>query len=469
MPTVGGASIDITGTDVGLTSSVVTVRLTGGSAGLSRRSHTLPPGACTVVHPGTTLRCPSAPGVGANYSFVVAVDGGASDPSADTLSYAPPGINALDGPGSAGAPARGGSFIYLRGSNFGPADDATIVVTAWATPAANDSLVFPGGDCVVVEAHVAVRCVVTAGAGAAVSWRVSVEGQANAMPLASYAAPTLDAAAFADPNVTQADTQGGTRLLLRGRDLWNNVAHVAVVVTTPAGASPVPACAFVAVDTTLECILPPGAGAITLVTVTVLGQTATLAPMGLAYATPVVASVTPSAWPTDLSAVTVSAAGTGFGPPSQAQAVSVVVTGTACGGGAAAVNVSLPPQNLVVRSDADLGFDLRLVVAHVVPVWTLGVSVAGQRTAQGPRTVPTRRPAVSSLAFESTPNGTHYFLVVTGADFGPAVGTDGCPGDVAVSIDGVPCDALTMAKVGVCGVGGVPHGPKGLVRVWHAA
>lgn len=56
LPTVGGATIDIRGQGLGLSPSAVTVSYTGGSEGMRRRSHTLPPGACTLVSPGTALR-----------------------------------------------------------------------------------------------------------------------------------------------------------------------------------------------------------------------------------------------------------------------------------------------------------------------------------------------------------------------------------------------------------------------------
>ncbi len=97
-------------------------------------------------------------GIGANYTFVVTVAGGVSNASADALSYAPPVINSLNGPGASGAGTGGGAVIFLNGSNFGPVD-ATTVVRAWSSPSVNDSLVFPGVNCSVVEAHVAIRYV----------------------------------------------------------------------------------------------------------------------------------------------------------------------------------------------------------------------------------------------------------------------------------------------------------------------
>jgi hypothetical protein len=95
-------------------------------------------------------------GIGANYTVVVTVDGGMSSASTDALSYAPPVINSLGGPGATGADTAGGDAILLFGSNFGPVDSGA-VVQAWSSPAANGSLVFPGVNCTVVEAHVAIR------------------------------------------------------------------------------------------------------------------------------------------------------------------------------------------------------------------------------------------------------------------------------------------------------------------------
>ena len=79
------------------------------------RSHSLGPGSCSIVTPGSAIRCVSAPGVGANYTSVVTVDGGASNVSTAKLSYAPPIINSVEGPGAVHGPAAGGVYIYLNG------------------------------------------------------------------------------------------------------------------------------------------------------------------------------------------------------------------------------------------------------------------------------------------------------------------------------------------------------------------
>jgi hypothetical protein len=444
VPTAGSATFDITGTGLGLSPDAVTVSYTGGSDGMQTRSFTLPPGTCTVVAAGTALRCPSQPGVGANYSVSVAVGGGVGDASASRLSYAPPVINSLGGEGAAGGRTAGGAFIFLRGANFGPANGTA--VTAWASPVADDTLVFPGLDCAVVEAHVTIRCTVAPGIGAALSWRVVVEGQANSMPLASYAAPVLHAVEFAEAGVTVADTQGGTRVLIRGDNFGSDVRYAAVTVTTPAGATPVPGCALTTNHTALTCPLPAGVGVLSLVTVTVLGQAAALAPVGLAYTSPAIAGVVPGAWPTDLAGAVVSLTGSGFGTPALGRLVTVSVTGVACGG---VLSVSPPVQDVTVRSDTQLSFSFPYGPSHVVATWAVSVSVAGQAVAAGAWNVTTRAPAVSSLTLDRPFNGSHYFLALTGSDFGPGAGQGGCPGDVTVtaSDEPGPCDEVVMTRV----------------------
>jgi hypothetical protein len=442
LPTLGGATFDITGTGLGLTPTAVSVTYVGGSVGMARWSHTVPPGTCTIVSAGTALRCPSLPGVGANYTFTVTVDGGVSNASASTLSYAPPVINSLSGEGATGADTAGGAIIVLRGANFGPVNGTT--VTAWATPVADDFLVFPGHDCVVVEPHVAIRCVITPGMGAALSWRVVVEGQANSMPLASYGPPVLHRVEFAEAGVSLGDTQGGSPVSIEGRNLGNDVRYVAVTVSTLAGATPVSGCALATNHTALTCPLPPGVGVISLVTVTVLGQTATLAPVGLAYAPPAVARVSPSAWSTDLAGVSVTVTGRGFGPPALARLVDVTVTGAACDG---AQPVTMAIQDVTVRSDTLMSLTFGAAPGPVIASWAMRIVVAGQAIATGSWNVTTTPPSVAGLSLDRPFNGTHYFLLLSGNDFGPNAGPGTCPGDATLTVDGAPCNALSMPRV----------------------
>ncbi len=166
------------------------VNYEGGSTGFSRWMHTIPAGACTVVTSGTALRCPSMPGVGANYTFAVSVDGVASAPSAVMLSYAPPIINRVDGAGALNGDALGGQPVLLHGIQFGTVLSGA-VIEAWATPVTDPSLVFPGQACAVVEDDSTILCTSTPSVGAKLTWHLVVEGQRNALPVASVGLPVV--------------------------------------------------------------------------------------------------------------------------------------------------------------------------------------------------------------------------------------------------------------------------------------
>jgi hypothetical protein len=561
LATVGGTTVDIAGLHLGLVSSTVSLTYSGGSLGYKQRSYN---GTCVVVEPGTLVRCTTSPGVGANYSFEVTVDGGRSEPSAMTLSYASPIISSVDGPGAVHALAIGGAPIFLRGvcvsfgdrgvaevamrllallslhgslrrtllqrasvlhtiggggmhghgcvrassglclclaiviamltcchaamlptvpccgivsccivhlharcptmvivcafvhgarlvvqSNFGPADGTTSA-SAWASPLADSSLTFEGVDCRVVEPHVAIQCITPAGMGAALSWRVAVEGQANALPLSSYAPPTVSDLTFADPGTLYADTAGGTRVLVTGRNFGPGVTHTRVLVSVPAGDLQAENCSLVEVDTVLQCVLPAGTGTVHRVAVTVMGQSASRAVTRLAFLPPNVTAIAPSVMGTDLSQVSLRVSGSGFGSPATAGFVRAWLVGpTPCpastSSGAGDGGLRLEGVAVSVLTDGSMTFDVRREMDHVVPWWGLAITVSGQNSTVV--TLPTRPPQGVVLTFDTAPNGTHYFLLVTGSNFGPGVSS--CANDVVVTIDGSPCAGLTMLQVGL--------------------
>ncbi len=438
--------MDIRGRFLGLQASAVSVTYSGGSDGMALRTYSVLPGACTVLSPGTALRCPTQPGVGANYTFVVAVDSGASDPSPTRLSYSPPILFGLDGRGASNGPTVGGSTVLLRGSNFGPSAGGG-QVAARASPAADAALVFFAENCSVVEPHVTIQCDLPAGLGTALSWDVSVEGQGNTRPLSSYAPPAVRNASFAAPGTAFADTKGGTAFVLDGANFGPFVNRTRVTASVPAGEMEALNCTLLTPHTRLQCLLPPGAGAISQFTVTVLGQSVSWPVSGLVYAPPVVSSVAPAALGTDVSSQAVRVTGTGFGPLSGSAAGLVQVQLTAaspCGG----TSLRLDGRSVVAASDDTLSFELQGGLSHVVPAWTLTVTVAGQSSV--PFTLATRPPTVPTMTFENNFNGTHYFLLLTGSDYGPLL--TACASDVTVRIDGTLCAELSMTLVSsACG------------------
>jgi hypothetical protein len=53
---------------------------------------------------------------------------------------------------------------------------------------------------------------------------------------------------------------------------------------------------------------------------------------------------------------------------------------------------------------------------------------------------------VPSIGLAAASDDTHHYLSLTGANYGPAVSA--CADDVVVTINGQPCDNVTMATVG---------------------
>jgi hypothetical protein len=303
---------------------------------------------------------------------------------------------------------------------------------------------FPGLHCLVLQAHTTIRCITSTCAGASLTWRVVVEGQSNAVPLASVAPPAITSASLVlPPHEAYADTLGGTPLVVEGVNFGLLENKTTVTVTVLAGALVTTGCTLTAPDSRLSCSLPRGTGVISHVTVTVLGQSATLAVTGLAYAPPTVTSVVPGSWPTNLTSFAVALTGHGFGSAALSGLVRVTVMGVSdCGAGP---GVTLNATSVNVRDDSHLTLTLQHSSSFVASAWQLLVTVSGVDQVM-PFVVPTRAPAVSELSLDRPSNGTHYFLLISGTDFGSSVALfDTC--GTAVTIDGDPCAELTTATV----------------------
>ncbi len=336
-------------------------------------------------------------------------------------------------------------------SNFGPADGTT-VVNAWATPTTLDTLLLPVADCSVVEAHTTIRCLVVTSVGVTLTWRVVVEGQSNTLPLSSTAAPSI-ARVTLGAGAVVADTAGGTALLIAGDNFGAFQEHIEVSLDSSAGRASVGNCTLAAPHTLLLCVLPPGTGVINAVTVAVLGQSGSMVVSGLAYAPPVVRSVSPAVWGTDLSSLSVELVGSGFGTSSQASAVQVTATASvACvdttsssDGSPSNATLVVTGERVTVRSDTELTFVIRYPLPHIVASWTVVVTVGGQNTTLSIRTA---APSAPVLGFFVAPNGTHVSLALSGQGYGSAITT--CASDVSVTLDGAPCLELTMERVRWC-------------------
>jgi hypothetical protein len=179
-----------------------------------------------VVTPGSQLRCPVVPGVGANYTFTVAVDGGLSTThpgASNLLSYAAPLVNDVVGVGALQG-TTGGVVVRLVGANFGPATQAlegldgsnepvwlNTTVVAAASPTTLSSLVFPGRDCVIVEDHQ-----VRGGGGGGGAWWIGVGARIALYAAATPATTRTLSHAHPPPFITTTiTTRGPSRMLIR--------------------------------------------------------------------------------------------------------------------------------------------------------------------------------------------------------------------------------------------------------------
>jgi hypothetical protein len=272
---------------------------------------------------------------------------------------------------------------------------------------------------------------------------VVVEGQSNTLPVSSTAPPAVHSVAFGH-GVAVANTTGGTVLVVSGVNFGPFDEYIAVGVVVPSGTLATN-CTLLTADTVIQCSLPAGSGVLQRVVVSVMGQNVEHTPSGLAFAAPSVGNVAPVAWPTDPAGQSVSLYGRGFGVAGQVSSVRVSLSATyGCVDGDVG-EVTVLATAVTVRSDGELTFVVPAIpLRHLVPSWTVTVSVSGQATVV---TVPTLPPSSPALTFDTTPNATHYFLTLTGANFGPNVGL-GCPGDVEVAVGGQPCAQLSMLKVG---------------------
>jgi hypothetical protein len=448
LATSGASFVDINGSHLGVNATTVFLSYNGGSTGFAARTYTTAPGSCTVVEAGARLHCASQPGVGANFTFVVHVDGAASDASVDTVSYAPPTIMEVVVPGVAIVPTAGGVTVVIRGSNFGPVAGST-ALRVWSAPSADQTDVFFARNCGVVEAHSTIQCTLDSLVGAKMDFRVRVEGQDNTLPQVAVAPPRVTRVALAGGAF--ASTVGGTRVVVEGDNFGDRASKARVVFLTPGGVLDALNCTLVTNHTLLECALPAGTGVISRVSVTVVDQTGSLDVTGIAYAPPTIASVAPAAWPTDVSSMIVTVTGSGFGGASQSSQVSVTARAVGSRCTDAPDGMILTATRVSVLSDTELSFSFRSPAAHVAASWALTVMVAGQGLAvedvasADASVVPTLGPSAPAITFAAPSNGTHSFLLLSGSNYGPVVSS--CANDASVTVGRQPCDRLTVVQV----------------------
>ena len=353
---------------------------------------------CAVSTPHVAITCHSAPGVGRDHRFVVTVggqvsspvvepegeegeagdggageagDGGAGDgeeparrrvlaegdgeaveeageepaaPKFYKVSYAPPVVLDVRGPGSWRAATVGGQEVTVLGKHFGPLHSVVILPanagTTTTTTVGNPVLAeygrvagegeadagtwtkrYDGVACVVTVAHTQLRCQTAPGTGKGYAWRVNVGRQYSGVftgVLTSYAPPVI--INFQGLGAVDADTEGNELVRVEGRQFGTMAADAIDVVTYGKEGTEYTADCHVSADhEEITCLTAQGAGLELKWRVVVDGQ-ASVTPT-TEYAPPDINATTSSAPGVDVDALlsdggqAVTLLGDDFGPP----------------------------------------------------------------------------------------------------------------------------------------------------------
>ena len=152
---------------------------------------------CAVVVAGEKLACRFAEGTGRGYAVVVSVGEQESAWYDTSLSYAPPSLKSyvteweeLD-PLSGGADTQGGEWIVIEGTDFGA--NATSAIDRVTYGLEGDEFVACASrascGCHVEESHKTIRCAMVEGAGGALRFVVTVDGQTSTVTTKRSAPP----------------------------------------------------------------------------------------------------------------------------------------------------------------------------------------------------------------------------------------------------------------------------------------
>jgi hypothetical protein len=241
MPTQGGV-LSISGSNFG----------NAGGPGFVEFGLT-PLNAASVSNTAITVNIPAGEGVGIPVRFTL--DGQRSNTI--NLGYAPPSILSVS---PALANTDGSTVVALSGSNFG----LNPVLTVGGKPVQ-----------LISRSHTSMTFTAPPGEGSSIPLVLTVGGQ-TAVSTLNYVPPAITSIA-----ATSRPTSGGTSFTISGSNL--GLSPSVSVDTAPAGI-------IARSHTSIQCILPPGAGLNRLVTVTVAGAVASAS---LSYDPPTITSISP--------------------------------------------------------------------------------------------------------------------------------------------------------------------------------
>ena len=262
---------------------------------------------CTVTVAHTQISCLSAPGSGAALVWKVVVGAQASNATSNlTTSYMPPSVSLYSGPGVTAATI-GGQVVNITGNNFGPFGSPLTSVTYGRT--GTEFIATPS--CALTVAHTQITCSTTVGAGAGMTWTVTVDGQRSIAPTTAYLAPVITS--FSGAGAVNASTDGGDLVVITGQ-YFSTQQFLGAVTYGLGGAQFVAQnCTVTVPHTQISCRTVAGTGRALQWVVTVGNQTSARSATFTSYAIPTLTSAVPGSGPTSGgTVVTVTGANLGF-------------------------------------------------------------------------------------------------------------------------------------------------------------
>jgi hypothetical protein len=299
VPTPGGVQIEVVGTQFGPPTPIdassglpmagaITPTAIYGRRGVANFSAT----DCIVTVAGTVMQCLLGPGTGAGLSWRVAVGGQLSPPSAQTTAYLPPVVFYFSGDGAHLGATPGAQNVTIFGTNFGPLGSPLRAAYGVNVTGGKD---FVAVGCAVTAAHTAITCATAPGAGATLSWTVTVDEQDSVVAFTDYAPPSVDA--LEGPGAQDGDPNGGQLVVVRGTNFgapqWFERATYGPTGYEYAAIN----CSLATPHETLFCFTAPGCGAALRWVVRVRGQSSLPSAATTSYATPSILGVWPPVLP----------------------------------------------------------------------------------------------------------------------------------------------------------------------------
>jgi hypothetical protein len=185
--------------------------------GKTGTEYTVDVSTCKITTDHFMVTCATVPGGGKGLKWFIDIDGQRS--IAASTYYGLPDVTSISGPAAAVLSTLGGEKIVIAGSNFGPDVAAVTGSPSTGRPFLEKVTYGPNGieytarDCSVTKNSKEITCTTVPGVGAALQWRITVEGQqSTSFAWSTYIPPEVLSMAPA-----KGPTEGGVQVKIIGK------------------------------------------------------------------------------------------------------------------------------------------------------------------------------------------------------------------------------------------------------------